>query len=168
VLPPDSIHTSSLEPPVSNQKIPEKIQDFLSKNASRPADSKAASRGVPQSWDEAEKSGNWAVSLDSPSIPLLVAHSLTGKPSPSTSDLAKQAAQVAFGGDRKIDQLLTAKTESDRRNYKAKHNIMRKLLAAHPSEFLIDSSQNGLVGLTHVPTGFRMHLPKTVLPTSSL
>lgn len=67
---------------------------------------------------------------------------------------------------RAIDRLLEAKKESDRRNYRAKHAIMRALMQAHPHEFAIDSEANGIVGVTHVSTGFRMHLPRRVLPAS--
>ncbi len=62
-----------------------------------------------------------------------------------------------------LAMLLRAKAESDRRNYKAKHSIMRKLLAERQGEFMVDSDDGkGIVGITHNPTSFRMHLPSTL------
>lgn len=63
-----------------------------------------------------------------------------------------------------IRELLTAKLESDRRNYAAKHSRLRAAILAAPQEFVVDSDQDGLVGLTHIPTGFRSHLPKQAVP----
>jgi hypothetical protein len=65
-----------------------------------------------------------------------------------------------------LQTLLAAKTESDRKNYAAKHDAMRQLISQYPQEFFIDSDLGKFVGITHRPTGFRMHLPKTVLPTA--
>jgi len=64
---------------------------------------------------------------------------------------------------RPIEQLLAAKAESDRRNYKAKHALMRQLIMAEPGAFVVDSANNGILGLTH-RSGFRIHLPQNVVP----
>ena len=72
--------------------------------------------------------------------------------------------KAASARPRTIDRLLEAKKESDRRNYRAKHDIMRAPMQASPHEFHIDSEANGIVGVTHGPSGFRMHLPRHVLP----
>lgn len=63
-------------------------------------------------------------------------------------------------------QLLEAKAESDRKNYARKHQILRQLLGQSPEDFLIDSEQGGILGLTHTPTSFRIHLPRRALPVS--
>ena len=62
--------------------------------------------------------------------------------------------------------LLKSKQESDRKNYSKKHYIMRQMLQADPDSFVVDSESGSIVGITHKPTGFRMHLPKSVLPDS--
>ncbi len=62
-----------------------------------------------------------------------------------------------------LDDLKAAKRESDRRNYTGKHRIMRKLLDAHPDDFRVDSRSGCFWGLTH-RGGFRMHLPRAVIP----
>ena len=67
-----------------------------------------------------------------------------------------------------LRKLLEAKAESDRGNYKAKHAIMRGLMAEEPHKFKIDSEDKGIVGITHADTNFRMHLPKSTLPTALL
>lgn len=62
-----------------------------------------------------------------------------------------------------LDELKKAKAFSDARQYEQKHLIMRKLIQGAPSDFEIDSSNSAIVGITHVPTGFQMHLPKSVV-----
>lgn len=66
--------------------------------------------------------------------------------------------------DRALSRLLEAKAYSDRGDYQAKAQIMRQLLRDRPGEFVIDSEQGPIVGLTHLPTRFRMHLPRRTLP----
>lgn len=63
-----------------------------------------------------------------------------------------------------LERLLAAKFESDRRNYQEKHRLLRDLILKHPDHFKIDSTLNGFVGITHVPTGFKIHLPQGSLP----
>jgi 2'-5' RNA ligase len=62
-----------------------------------------------------------------------------------------------------LDQLLQAKDHSDAKRYTRKHTILRKLLADAPEEFFIDSDNKAAnPGLTHKPTGFQIHAPRTV------
>lgn len=63
----------------------------------------------------------------------------------------------------KLHDLKKAKSYSDVRKYEAKHLLMRQLLNDTPEEFMVDSEDSGIIGITHIPTGFRMHLPKTVI-----
>jgi hypothetical protein len=66
----------------------------------------------------------------------------------------------------KLKQLLQAKQESDRSNYHAKNDILRKMMTEAPHEFMIDSElPGGIVGLTHKPTNFRIHTQRKALPT---
>jgi len=67
-----------------------------------------------------------------------------------------------------LPALLAAKRESDRRNYPAKHEALVRLLRSSPQDFEIDSAVDGTVGLTHSPTGFRIHMPAVKLPTAFL
>lgn len=64
-----------------------------------------------------------------------------------------------------LKQLLKAKERSDVGDYRTKTDMVRKLLREKPHEFDIDSDAGHVVGLTHRPTKFRIHLPKTALPT---
>ena len=66
---------------------------------------------------------------------------------------------------RPLDDLLAAKKESDRRNYPAKHDILRKLIKQSPGDFMIDSEEGNIYGVTHIPTGFRIHMPRSEAPS---
>lgn len=140
--------------------------------AASPQDSVVEFHETPASWAAAEKSGSWCVSLEEPSIPVLI-----NQVAPEIDDVHTMIDKLARAAahsrpkHRKgmLHSLLEAKRESDRKNFKAKHDIMRKLIAMKPVEFTVDdNSHKELVGITHQPTGFRMHLPKSVLPTSML
>ena len=74
------------------------------------------------------------------------------------NDYVKEAAGALKG-------LLKAKERSDVGDYRAKTDQMRKLLREKPHEFEIDSDEGHVVGITHKPTKFRLHLPRTALPT---
>ena len=77
--------------------------------------------------------------------------------------MPKEAAQKK--SESPIDRLLRAKAESDRGNYPLKHRIMHEMMAERPEDFEKDDDRGHAQGVTHKPTGFRMHLPRTrVLP----
>ena len=62
-----------------------------------------------------------------------------------------------------LDELLKAKTESDEKKYHHKQDRLRKLMVQHPEDFKITTKDDkGIYGVTHNPTGFRLHLPKHV------
>lgn len=63
-----------------------------------------------------------------------------------------------------LDELKALKQHSDRGDYAAKHRLARKLLSRSAADFVVDSRTGKIVGVTHQPTGFRFHLPATVLP----
>lgn len=65
-----------------------------------------------------------------------------------------------------LARLLQAKAESDRRNYGAKVELLRSLVNDRPTEFMVDSQQAGMAGITHTPTNFRIHMPRKALPLS--
>lgn len=62
-----------------------------------------------------------------------------------------------------VSDLKQAKGYSDVRQYGAKHSLVNQLVRQAPAEFYIDSEQGGIVGLTHQPTGFRIHVPREVV-----
>lgn len=64
-----------------------------------------------------------------------------------------------------LARLIEAKTHSDARRYSNKHMILRELLRQAPQDFLIDSEERGILGLTHRPTRFRIHMPGVYLPS---
>jgi hypothetical protein len=64
-----------------------------------------------------------------------------------------------------LTKLLEAKDLSDKRQYTAKNRILADLVNANPKNFFIDSELNSrYVGLTHKPTGFKIHTHKKILP----
>ena len=63
-----------------------------------------------------------------------------------------------------INALLEAKKESDRKNYSAKHDILRKLISQNPANFIVDSAEGNISGITHTPTGFQIHMPSDTIP----
>lgn len=62
-----------------------------------------------------------------------------------------------------LSDLKKAKQYSDVRQYKQKHDLIRKMVTATPTEFYVDSDKNGITGLTHASTGFRIHVPNRIL-----
>lgn len=67
-----------------------------------------------------------------------------------------------------ISQLLEAKDASDVGMYTKKNRILRKLVDAYPDQFTIDSREGPILGVTHKPSGFRMHTKATAMPPSFL
>jgi len=64
-----------------------------------------------------------------------------------------------------LEDLKKAKSHSDRKQYQTKAKIMGNLLKENPNNFFVDEEKpGGIVGITHRPTGFRVHLKRTQLP----
>lgn len=64
-----------------------------------------------------------------------------------------------------VDRLLEAKSHSDRGDYSSKHRILRQMMEDNPADFTIDSEAGDILGITHKPTGFRLHVPRIVAST---
>lgn len=63
-----------------------------------------------------------------------------------------------------LPKLQAAKGYSDIGQFDRKLTVMRQLIQQHPEDFVVDSDPDGKYpGFTHVPTGFKMHLPREVL-----
>jgi hypothetical protein len=63
-----------------------------------------------------------------------------------------------------LQQLLVAKRLSDAKDYKGKHAKLRALIEEHPNDFIIDSINGDIAGVTHLPLNFRIHAPLRILP----
>jgi hypothetical protein len=73
--------------------------------------------------------------------------------------LEKEAKSV------QIQKLIEAKKLSDQNKYNEKNTILSDLLKKYPKEFKVDSLlNNNYVGLTHKPSGFKIHAPRTLIP----
>lgn len=65
----------------------------------------------------------------------------------------------------KLQKLIEAKKFSDRSDYGKKNEVLKELLKKYPKEFKVDSIlDNKYVGLTHKPSGFKIHAPRTLIP----
>src|SRR5690606_13972862 len=83
----------------------------------------------------------------------------TNEPEP----IVKQAST-----DDVVAQLTEAKLASDEKQYHKKHRILRSLVETYPGDFMIDSREGPIVGVTHKPSGFRLHTKAVSLPPSFL
>lgn len=90
---------------------------------------------------------------------------------PLVAQLDKTAAALAHvAGGSPLVQLRKAKRYSDSGMYDAKHAILRRLLADTPADFDFDDADREAkyVGMTHRPTGFKIHGPRSLRPVSSV
>jgi hypothetical protein len=62
-----------------------------------------------------------------------------------------------------LNELKKAKQYSDVKQYEQKHQLVYDMVKKTPHEFYIDSEDGDIVGLTHASTGFKMHIPKSVI-----
>jgi hypothetical protein len=66
-----------------------------------------------------------------------------------------------------LKQLIKAKKMSDQSDYVHKNELIRKMLIKNPEAFKVDSHLNReYVGLTHIKSGFKIHAPKSIVPSS--
>lgn len=63
----------------------------------------------------------------------------------------------------RLEDLKKAKQYSDVKQYDEKNQLIHKMITDAPAEFYIDSDKDGIVGLTHESTGFKIHVPKQVV-----
>ena len=63
----------------------------------------------------------------------------------------------------RLKDLKKAKQYSDVKQYDEKNQLIHKMITDAPAEFYIDSDKDGIVGLTHESTGFKIHVPKQVV-----
>lgn len=57
-----------------------------------------------------------------------------------------------------LQKLIQAKYLSDKNQYLRKNQILRELMHAAPGEFVVsDDEKHGIIGVTHVPTNFKIH-----------
>lgn len=75
--------------------------------------------------------------------------------------VAAPAAEQPFSV---VQSLRAAKAESDRQNWREKQRVLRQLMQQRPHEFIIDSTQGRYWGVTHKPTGFKLHMPAQAIP----
>jgi hypothetical protein len=83
----------------------------------------------------------------------------------SKEDALKQEYAIEMNKDGSaLNDLITAKEHSDKGEYGHKTQLVRNLLHSYPQDFVVDSPEGQFVGITHVPTGFKMHISRAVVP----
>ena len=63
-----------------------------------------------------------------------------------------------------LPTMLKAKEYSDNKQYDRKSELMLLLMQARPDEFIVDQDDDKFPGITHTPTGFKMHVPSAIIP----
>lgn len=74
-----------------------------------------------------------------------------------------QMSKAAHEGSP-VSQMSLAKEYSDRKQYGAKQAILYGLMKDRPEEFIVDSDEGDIVGVTHTPSGFQIHTRKVAVP----
>ena len=64
-----------------------------------------------------------------------------------------------------LEHLIKSKAHSDRKDYSTKHLLLQQLMQQNPNDFIIDSEEDYVYGITHTPTGFKLHIPKDKMPS---
>jgi hypothetical protein len=71
---------------------------------------------------------------------------------------------MTLSSNNALQDLKKAKAYSDAKQYEQKHLLMHELIKQNMKDFVLDSDDgSNIVGITHTPTGFQMHLPKNVI-----
>jgi len=58
-----------------------------------------------------------------------------------------------------LDDLHRAKAHSDNQEYRPKADILKRLMRASPDDWKVDQPDRKFPGVTHIPSGYRFHLP---------
>jgi 8-oxo-dGTP pyrophosphatase MutT (NUDIX family) len=74
--------------------------------------------------------------------------------------LSEKAAMPAI-----IRKLREAKEHSDNKRYDQKNQILKKLMAEAPHEWVVDDPEPYHMGITHAPTKFKFHADPLIIPT---
>lgn len=83
---------------------------------------------------------------------------------PATSFSHALVYSAADAGQTITDQLMSAKAESQRRNYAAKQDILRKLLTQYPEQFNV-RPHGRMLSIRHKPSRFSIHMAPSALPS---
>lgn len=77
----------------------------------------------------------------------------------ATTGMTKEAADAQPSA---VEDLKKAKEHSDAKRYDQKHAVLRKLITMSPQDFYVDAPGGAHPGLTHSPSGFRIHAPRSI------
>ena len=92
-------------------------------------------------------------------------------PGPFTSRMVCRKNANDTGGQEiqskiaNVAKLREAKKESDKGNYPKKHHVLYGLMKEDPESFEVDDTEKRQHGITHTPSGFRLHTDPAQIPT---
>lgn len=68
--------------------------------------------------------------------------------------------------DVPLTQLRQAKSHSDAKRYGLKHKLLQRMMRQAPGDWIVDQPGVHHPGVTHVPTGFRLHTNRRTIPSA--
>lgn len=74
-------------------------------------------------------------------------------------------AEVKSAADMRALMQARKHSAQAKEEYKKKTAIMAAAMARYPDEFIVDQAGR-MSGITHLPTGFRIHVPREVIPSN--
>lgn len=74
-------------------------------------------------------------------------------------------AEVKSAADMRALMQARRHSSQAKEEYKKKTAIMAAAMARYPDEFIVDQAGR-MSGITHLPTGFRIHVPREVIPSN--
>lgn len=84
---------------------------------------------------------------------------------PHYYEKVKEIEKDAIAADKDIiRKLLAAKEHSDNKRYAEKTDILRRLMAEAPQDWVVDDPKPYHKGVTHKPTKFKLHMDPTAIP----
>lgn len=90
--------------------------------------------------------------------------SLIHQPGLFADQFQRKTAAMIERQESDIDLLRHAKAHSDRKQYKAKSQILRRMMEDAPDDWMVDTPLGQFYGITHIPTNFKFHAPPAIIP----
>lgn len=103
---------------------------------------------------------NWVSELDQPVFNLTPEYQVADRRFLTLRELLTMDKLAS-----RMPLLHDAKSRSDKGDYRGKAEIIRALMVLHPEEWEIDQDdgEQHAVGITHIPTNYRYHLPRAAV-----
>ena len=162
-------HEAELTPEVINSSF----FDVVGTGKSRTAFGQKGLLAALKKWKDAEKANalkeeEYMGMTIKPRIEIMTNRSIIPNRSDDDSDNGVLSEKVAEKHPALTD-LLMAKALSDQKRYIQKNMLLRRLVLNNPDDFAVsEAPNNGIIGLSHIPTKFMIHTPVRNMPTNFL